>query len=75
MSRIICLCNRVGGNDVEKVLSKHPQASIKDVMNLTAASTSCGRCRSELEAFIEEIKSKQPATAPSSQLTIPFDFS
>jgi len=75
MSKIICLCNRVSDKDVEKILFKYPHASLQDVMIQTAASTSCGRCRNELETFVEQLKNKQPTPVPSPQLTIPFDFS
>ncbi|WP_462319038.1 (2Fe-2S)-binding protein [Marinilabilia sp.] len=69
------MCNRVSARDVEKVFSKHPQATLQDVKRITSASASCGRCRSELEAFVKKIRSKQPDAPPSPQLTIPFDFS
>lgn len=75
MSKMICLCNRVNAKDVEKVFTKHPQANLRDVINLTAAATSCGRCRTELEAFVEQVKSKQSTPASCPQLTIPFNFS
>jgi bacterioferritin-associated ferredoxin len=72
MSRLICLCNKVSNKDVSRVLSKYPQAGLQDIINLTAASTSCGRCRIELEHIVKQIKENNKS-APSGQLSIPSD--
>lgn len=75
MARLICLCNRITTNRIENFLKKFPQAELSDVMQSTAASTSCGRCRRELESFVRQIKGKHENKSKDSQLTIPFDYS
>jgi len=74
MSRIICLCNKVTEKEIASIVSKYPHASLADVINRTAASTSCGRCKSELEDVFGKLKSKYSSQAEKSQQVIPFDF-
>lgn len=74
MSRIICLCNKVSQKKIETLIKKSPAASISDVINATAASTSCGRCRSELESVVLFCKKEHsPGNKFGTQLFIPFN--
>ncbi|WP_291861862.1 bacterioferritin-associated ferredoxin [Marinilabilia sp.] len=75
MSKIICICNRVTEEEIAKIVSKHPIALLQDVIIKTAASTSCGRCRSELESVFETQKQKYLTDEARGQLSLPFDFS
>ena len=75
MSQLICICNKVTTHDVKKILTQHPHADIEDIIRLTAAASSCGRCRNELIARVEEFKQELPAQKDKGQLTLPFDFS
>lgn len=74
MSRIICLCNKVTEKEISRIVSKYPNATLSDVINKTAASTSCGRCKSELQDVFSKLKSKYSSQANNSQQVIPFDF-
>ncbi len=75
MSKLICICNRVTEQEVAKVVSRYPQAELQDVINLTAASSSCGRCKTELEDVFNNLKALHSRQKNGAQLYIPFDFS
>ncbi|MFW6327124.1 MAG: (2Fe-2S)-binding protein, partial [Bacteroidota bacterium] len=74
MSRLVCLCNKVTQKEIALIVSKFPHATLPDVINKTAASTSCGRCKSELQDVFKKLKSKYSSRANNSQQVIPFDF-
>lgn len=52
---IICKCNDVTFQEIQKFLKKHPNASFQDLQVSTKASTSCGRCTYTLEKTHEKI--------------------
>ncbi len=72
---MICLCNKVADDQIVKLLNKSPLASVSDIARVTHASTSCGRCRRELELLVGEFKKGQLDNNSSiaHQLEIPFD--
>jgi NAD(P)H-nitrite reductase large subunit len=74
MSKIICICNRVTEEEIVKIVSRHPTAMLQDLINKTSASTSCGRCKSELELVFETQKQKYFTDEVRGQLSLPFDF-
>ena len=52
--KMICICNRVDGKEIKKLLRKFPDASVNEIAKLSGASQSCGRCSSQLSAFVEK---------------------
>jgi bacterioferritin-associated ferredoxin len=74
MFRLICLCNKVTEKEIARIVSKYPAATLSDVINKTAAPTSCGRCKSELQDVFSKLKSKYSTHKDRSQQVIPFDF-
>lgn len=51
--KLICICNQVSTKEIDRILKKNPLYGFDEVKLATGASTSCGRCRNELEAYIE----------------------
>jgi bacterioferritin-associated ferredoxin len=51
---MICVCNRVDGKDLKKLLRKFPDASVSELARLSGASMSCGRCGASLSVFVEK---------------------
>ena len=74
MKQLICICNRVTYDDIEKILQQYPHAEIEEIMHLSSAGTTCGRCRRELTAKVEEIKKLLFDRKKPQQLTIPFQY-
>ncbi|WP_010662840.1 (2Fe-2S)-binding protein [Marinilabilia salmonicolor] len=75
MSKLICICNRVSEEAIKKIVSRYPEATLQDIVNKTAASTSCGRCKTELQSVFERLKEQSSGNRQNVQLTLPFDFS
>jgi bacterioferritin-associated ferredoxin len=64
----------VSEETIKKIIVRHPEATLQDVINKTGASTSCGRCRTELEAVFQKLTENSSDKNKSAQLTLPFDF-
>ncbi|MGQ1890594.1 (2Fe-2S)-binding protein [Thermophagus sp. OGC60D27] len=75
MTQLICICNKVTTKDVKKILSHHPHADLEDIIRITSAASSCGRCKGELTAYVEKTKQEISQKDNTGQLTLPFDFS
>jgi len=50
-NKIVCLCNFVSEKEVNKALQKGAK-SIRDIEDLTGASSSCGRCKTALQEML-----------------------
>jgi bacterioferritin-associated ferredoxin len=57
--RLVCLCNMVSENEILAALKKGAR-STKDIQEITAAGTNCGRCLVIIDAMVEEFLAKQP---------------
>ena len=50
-NKIVCLCNFVSEREINKALLKGAK-TIRDIQELTGASSSCGRCIPALQQMI-----------------------
>jgi bacterioferritin-associated ferredoxin len=57
--RLVCICNLVDENEIQKVLNKGAETT-EHIQAHTRAGTSCGRCLPEIDAVVEEHKKKKP---------------
>ncbi len=67
-SKLICLCNGVSEKEILSVL-KRGARDLEKVQKFTRASAGCGRCKSEIEAIINNYCSSK---APDLQQNINF---
>lgn len=57
---MVCICNGVTENEILRIL-KRGARDLGDVKKITLASSSCGRCKSEIEAVMARyLSSKTP---------------
>lgn len=57
---MLCMCNHVSEEKLERFLKKHPNASILDIQRHTGAATGCGRCGKLVKAHIDKIREDLP---------------
>ncbi len=62
MPKLICLCNEVSSQDLKKLIHREPMICLEELTQITGASTSCGRCRTELKR--EYLKMKEQSLDP-----------
>ncbi len=72
MQKIICLCNQVSQKQIQKIVQRHPSISLSELIGVSGASTSCGRCRTELKAEYLNIKTQVQAQGKHTQGVLPF---
>lgn len=51
-NRTVCICNGVTETEILKILKKGA-LNLEEIRKFTLASTSCGRCKPEVEALLE----------------------
>lgn len=67
--RMVCLCNMVSAQEIIKII--HAGAiTTADIQKYTAAGTSCGRCKPEIDAIVEKYRTK---SVKDPQLRISFE--
>lgn len=52
-NRLVCLCNGVTETAIIRILNRGAR-DIDDVKKFTLASSGCGKCKSEIEAVMEQ---------------------
>jgi nitrite reductase (NADH) large subunit len=58
-NKLVCICNGVTETEIVNILKKGA-VKLDDVRKFTLASTSCGRCKPEVEALVERyLKNKK----------------
>jgi bacterioferritin-associated ferredoxin len=72
MPKIICLCNQVSQKQIQKIVQRHPSISLSELIQVSGASTSCGRCRTELKAEYLNIITQVQANQKDAQGVLPF---
>jgi bacterioferritin-associated ferredoxin len=50
-NKIVCICNGVAEKEILKLL-KQGARDFEDIKKFTLASTSCGKCRREIESIV-----------------------
>lgn len=59
-NKTICICNGVTEKEISQVLKKGAR-DLEDVKKFTLASSSCGRCKTEVEAILNRhFANKEP---------------
>ncbi|MEI6275813.1 MAG: (2Fe-2S)-binding protein [Prolixibacteraceae bacterium] len=59
-NRLVCICNGVTEADILKILRKGAK-DLNDIRQFTQASTSCGRCKGDIESIINHfLSTKKP---------------
>jgi bacterioferritin-associated ferredoxin len=51
--KLICLCNGIAEKEILKLL-KLGARDFEDIKKFTLASTSCGKCRREIESIVNQ---------------------
>ncbi len=57
--KLVCLCNLVEEKEIERALKKGA-ASRHEIMKLTGAGSSCGRCHEEIDQLVLQYKKQKP---------------
>jgi bacterioferritin-associated ferredoxin len=52
-NRTVCICNGVKKSEIVRILKKGA-VNLEEVKKFTLASSSCGRCKPEVEAILED---------------------
>lgn len=64
---LICNCNVVSKLELSSIIKKHRGISLDKIIEVTGATSKCGRCKSLLEKNYKQLIAKYP---PSSQLNL-----
>lgn len=57
---VICRCNEVNLAEIKQIFRKLPNVTLTELIDITGASTKCGRCRPLLEKTYEKLKNELP---------------
>lgn len=72
MSKLICVCNQVTDQAIKNLVKKSLAISPEEIVRQTGASSGCGRCRTELFAFLRKLRATDPSFHENGQLLLPF---
>lgn len=59
-NRLVCLCNGVTEDDILRIMKKGAK-DVGDVRKFTLASTTCGKCKIEIDSIVDQfLRTKKP---------------
>jgi len=55
---LLCTCYNVSENEVRRVITENQLTTVEEVTNYTKAGGGCGRCKTKIQAILDEINKK-----------------
>ena len=55
---LLCTCYSVSENEVRRVITENSLSSVEEVTNYTKAGGGCGRCKTKIQAILDEINGR-----------------
>ena len=56
LGKVICKCRKVGEGNLLAAIEKNNNITFEELLTATGAATGCGKCRPEIEAFLQSQK-------------------
>lgn len=56
LGKVICKCRKVGEGNLLAAIEKNNNITFEELLTVTGAATGCGKCRPEIEAFLQSQK-------------------
>ena len=56
LGKVVCKCRKVGEGNLLAAIEKNNNITFEELLTATGAATACGKCRPEIEAFLQSQK-------------------